>query len=431
MFLMALYQTLISRANSLLKRLSSALSPRLYGLSWEFPGAKQPLVGLVKLQLTLQTRFKKRIATNIELCSDNGANTLRSLSPNKHGYAQVYLALHTHLLTNGQHWLDLRILDAEGRCLSTQRIHFLVGNYGELAATVANSMHRKEVPLFTEGPCDATHYDYEDPDLTPWFDRPDALETIAARETAGELTSEEADHFRHFVTHGFIVLKGMLDEPLLQAIDSEVDDAIAKGYNGYEYGSSQRLEHLHRHYPNINKLFFDRRYLDLLDKLYRAKAIPCQTLTYVFGSQQDAHQDTVHLTPFPAGYMCGVWIALQDVLPNSGELVVYPGSHRLPRIYMHRANCAKIKNGDWKEFGEKVVGRWKNLLEEHHFTPETYRAKRGDVLIWHENLMHAGSVRLDQSLPRRSIVIHTFADGAVVYYDSSGEVGQPAHPNEL
>jgi ectoine hydroxylase-related dioxygenase (phytanoyl-CoA dioxygenase family) len=51
-------------------------------------------------------------------------------------------------------------------------------------------------------------------------------------------------------------------------------------------------------------------------------------LTYVFGSQQEAHQDTIHLTPFPAGYMCGTWIALQDVVPDSGELIVYPGNHR-------------------------------------------------------------------------------------------------------
>ena len=28
------------------------------------------------------------------------------------------------------------------------------------------------------------------------------------------------------------------------------------------------------------------------------------------------------------------WIALEDVQPGSGELMVYPGSHRLPRVYM-------------------------------------------------------------------------------------------------
>jgi hypothetical protein len=37
--------------------------------------------------------------------------------------------------------------------------------------------------------------------------------------------------------------------------------------------------------------------------------------------------------------------------------------------------------------------------------------------------MHAGSVRTDLAKSRRSIVGHYFADGAVVYYDSSGLAG--------
>ena len=37
--------------------------------------------------------------------------------------------------------------------------------------------------------------------------------------------------------------------------------------------------------------------------------------------------------------------------------------------------------------------------------------------------MHGGSVRDDQSLSRRSIVSHYFADGTIAFYDSSGAAG--------
>ena len=37
--------------------------------------------------------------------------------------------------------------------------------------------------------------------------------------------------------------------------------------------------------------------------------------------------------------------------------------------------------------------------------------------------MHAGSMRQDKSISRRSIVGHYFAEGSVVYYDSSGMPG--------
>jgi len=45
------------------------------------------------------------------------------------------------------------------------------------------------------------------------------------------------------------------------------------------------------------------------------------------------------------------------------------------------------------------------------------------VLVWHENLLHGGSVRRDTSLSRRSIVSHYFADGAIAFYDSTGLPG--------
>jgi len=160
-----------------------------------------------------------------------------------------------------------------------------------------------------------------------------------------------------------------------------------------------------------------------LTRIWGTRARACQSLVFNYGSQQDPHQDTIHLTPYPAGYMCGVWIALEDVRPDSGELVVYPGSHRLPRLTMADTHCAKVRDGDWSEFGAKVVPAWQNAVETGRFPPVTYRPNKGQVLIWHENLMHGGSTRRNPSLTRRSFVIHYFAEGSLVYYDSSGEIG--------
>src|SRR6185295_11064005 len=128
-------------------------------------------------------------------------------------------------------------------------------------------------------------------------------------------------------------------------------------------------------------------------------------------------------TPFPAGYMCGVWVALEDVASDSGELVVYPGSHRWPRVYMRAAGARKVTDGDWKPFEASVVSRWRAMIEASGVEPVIYRPARGQVLIWHENLMHGGRPRIARERSRRSIVSHYFADGSIVYYDSLGEVG--------
>ena len=70
--------------------------------------------------------------------------------------------------------------------------------------------------------------------------------------------------------------------------------------------------------------------LSLLEVIYGRPPIPMQTLNFGRGTEQRAHSDNVHFSSVPAGYMCGVWIALEDIDEDNGPLEYYPGSHRLP-----------------------------------------------------------------------------------------------------
>lgn len=335
------------------------------------------------------------------------------------GPGEFWIALNSHLLLNGR--VEIRFsLSAAGREIWSDVTQLNVVNTSWLARAVADSMRRHGTPLVLDGCVDTTHYDYADLSVQPWFDRPDAGAHIAARLAAGELSQTEADHLRHFVDDGYVILKGLIDPPLLKQVNAEIDQAIASKHEGYEYGSSQRMHGLHWQYPGIRQVWQHPKITHYLRLIFESEPRSCQTLTYVFGSQQAAHQDTVFLTPFPAGYMCGVWTALENVKPNSGELEVYKGSHRLPRIYMSSSNC---RRGNADDFNQKVAGCWEKMIRENNFERVIYRADAGDVLIWHENLLHGGSPRIDQSLSRRSVVSHVFADGAVAYYDARGIPG--------
>lgn len=343
-------------------------------------------------------------------------NTVYSVTVSDHS---GWFGVHSHLLENGAHTLVVSAL-RNGELLCQAMADFHVLNEGQIAAKVRNSLQATGVPIVFNGPCDTSAYDYANQELVPWFDKPNALEIIEAWTAQQHITGDEAEALRHYVEAGYIVLPGCVDESLLMRVDAAIDDAVANKVQGYEIGSSQRIERLHEIYPAIRELWLYPAVMRMLRLVFQEQVLPCQTLTYVFGSQQDAHQDTIHLTPFPAGYMCGVWVALEDVRPDSGELEVYSGSHRLPRVYMQNSDCQKVK-GDWQEFGKKVVARWAEMRRGHERV--IYRPKRGDVLIWHENLMHAGSVRRNLSLSRRSMVSHCFADGALVFYDSTGLIG--------
>jgi len=337
---------------------------------------------------------------------------------------QGWLAAHGHLLANGPAKLRLELSDAGGK-LAERTLTVKVRNEGALAEATRTSLKRTGVPLVIDL-CDASLYDYDDARLKAWYDRsPQEIEAhLAELKTSGAATEAEIAALRHFTEEGYLVLPDVIDKPLLKRLNAALDDAVEKKIEGYEWGVSQRLHNLHHPYPAIRELWLHPTVLRMLKLIFEGPARPCQSLTYVFGSEQQYHQDTIHLTSFPQGRMCGVWTALEDVQPDSGELVVFPRSHRLPRVYMKDADLAKV-TGDWTEFGEKVVSLWTDHLKPttRKFAREIYRPKAGTVLIWHENLMHAGSVRLNKEISRRSIVGHYFAEGAVVYYDSSGMPG--------
>lgn len=337
----------------------------------------------------------------------------------------TWVSLHGHLLANGAARVRLELSDLDGAVLAEKILTLQVRNEGELAELTRRSLRAKGVPLAIDL-CDSTLYDYADPSLAAWHDRAPAEIDAHLKRLAdsGAATEAEIAALRHFVDEGFLVLPDVIGPEQLKRLNAALDDAVAKKVEGYEWGESQRLHNLHLQYPAIEALWLHPTILRMLRLIFGAPARPCQSLTYVFGSQQEYHQDTIHLTSFPQGRMCGVWTALEDVQPDSGELVVFPKSHRLPRVYMADTGLPKVTD-DWTGFGQTVVDIWTSHLQPDtdKFARELYRPKAGTVLIWHENLMHAGSMRLDKSISRRSIVGHYFAEGSVVYYDSSGMPG--------
>ena len=341
--------------------------------------------------------------------------------------SEKVIGVHTHLLDVGHHCIRFSLIDEEKVVVSAEETIFLEERMG-LYNVVRASLIEHGTPLVFEGPCDSSYYPYHDGSVLPWFDRPDADSHIQDLLTIGQISNEEAHYLRDFVQKGFVVMENMIDNDLIDAVNDEIDDAVAKGYQGYKQGSSQRLEHMHNQYPNMRKLWLDKRHTRIVDLIFAVRGRPCQTLTSVFGSQLKVHSDLIHLTPFPAGYMCGTWIALQDVSENSGELVIYPESHRDRRIYLRDTGCSKV-NDDWAELEAKVPSIMADIAA--HYEPFVYRPKKGAVVIWHENLLHAGSIRLDQSLERRSVAIHSFAEGVIAYYDTSGLVAHVTSLSEI
>jgi Phytanoyl-CoA dioxygenase (PhyH) len=214
---------------------------------------------------------------------------------------------------------------------------------------------------------------------------------------------------RQFEHDGYLVI----EEPV--AADGLLD-GIVEGL-GDLYGDSLQKRDGVVFYPNriqdawkvderVKALALAPPVLSVLEDLYARGPLPFQTINFRIGSQQKAHSDALHFNSKPEGFMCGVWVALEDTDMENGPVIFYPGSHRLPFVTMADAGLEanETRYGDYERYIEELIAR--ERLEPRHGT-----IGKGQALVWAANLLHGGAPQPDRSRSRHSQVTHYFFEG--------------------
>ncbi|MEM7701101.1 MAG: phytanoyl-CoA dioxygenase family protein [Pseudomonadota bacterium] len=151
-----------------------------------------------------------------------------------------------------------------------------------------------------------------------------------------------------------------------------------------------------------------------LSNLYRREAFPFQTLNFPVGTQQGVHSDAVHFSSLPERFMCGVWVAMEDVSADAGPLFYVPGSHKWP-IISNSMIGRRGYGGELNSAQDPFEDAWRQLCETHQVKQEPFLAKKGQALIWSANLLHGGSKQLDPTLTRWSQVTHYYFEDCIYY----------------
>jgi hypothetical protein len=165
---------------------------------------------------------------------------------------------------------------------------------------------------------------------------------------------------------------------------------------------------------DVRQIAANEQVLDLLSKLYGRRAFPFQTLNFPVGTQQGLHSDSIHFSSFPERFMCGVWLAFEDVTPEAGPLVYVPGSHKWPILsnaMIGRRGSDNRGNSAQQPFEDA----WRALVSASGIERERFLPKKGDALIWAANLLHGGDHQIDNTLTRWSQVTHYYFEDCVYY----------------
>ncbi len=251
-------------------------------------------------------------------------------------------------------------------------------------------------------------------DLTgrPLIDLPD-FETVAAHGRFGPWLEQA----RQLHGQGFCLVD--LAEPDLLRRCAAIVAALEPGlrpdlerWRRAESGPPRRQD-AWKEVPEVRALALHPAILDLLAHLYGRQPFAFQTLNFAVGSQQHFHSDAVHFHSFPHGFMCGVWFALEDIGPDSGPLVYYPGSHRLPYLSAESLGLQPAQVDAEPHPQRFFEPHWRALVEAHGFEPHSFLPRRGQALVWHANLLHGGLPVADRTTSRWSQVVHYLFDGCL------------------
>ena len=264
----------------------------------------------------------------------------------------------------------------------------------------------------------------------PWLDRPDAEEEVAKRLKYGHITADQADLCRHWIRDGYVIIRGLIDQATLDDVWRHYEQYLAAGLLETRDDEAQgpgdvlrgRTLSPHVVVSRMRGLLEDRRLVDVAELLLGAEALPFQTIAGHKASQQALHSDSIHMTTYPLGYLVANWIAFEDITADSGPLRFVPGTHRLDTLYAdevgidHRMHERDI----FGHFNVTYSPRIEAIAESFPRPSEVFTASAGDVLFWHANLLHGGSMRTNYLQSRRSVVCHYFAKGCVCYHDLTG-----------
>jgi ectoine hydroxylase len=256
---------------------------------------------------------------------------------------------------------------------------------------------------------------FPDKESKAWLDKGHSRELVPLKAGFSHFPDVIQQQLLTWSDKGYMILESFFDETDTDSILGEIGQLVRR----YKLRPTpdNKLMFANRLSAPIREITYDQRLTDLLSFLLDKEVVPFQTINFVQGSNQRAHSDSIHMTTYPLGYLIAVWIALEDTNPDNGPLFYYPGSHRLPYLlnsdFNEGTTSLTLGKKDYGDYEDRI----EELIREKELKKEVFLAKKGDILIWHANLIHGGLPVRDPGLTRKSMVIHYYATDVIKYHE--------------
>jgi phytanoyl-CoA hydroxylase len=272
-----------------------------------------------------------------------------------------------------------------------------------------------------------------------WLDMANAGDMIEAKLEIGRITPEQAEMLRNWRINGYVVLKAALKGDILENACSELERAYSGKMAGLlfesapAFGSRQpkpwqtdvnsvpaKALDMHFLSGKVRDAIFAPAITEFMELVFESRCLASQNLGFYLGSAQEGHQDTAYVAYTMPRTFIASWIALEDVTVGAGELFYYRGSHILEDFlysgnYKTIHDCRRMTGGVLPGEVSAFVRSLQSRAESARMAKEPFVAKKGDVLLWHADLVHGGNP-VSKEITRKSIVTHYCPIYAVPLY---------------
>jgi len=269
----------------------------------------------------------------------------------------------------------------------------------------------------------------------PWIDEPDASIEKYVNSLARPEDYDLKAQLQHWRDHGIVIFENAVDpqaiDRLLADVDyltrhpSEFDITVeTRGQLHRPIKEISTAELLERDRLKINNLHFisrsalrvalNRFISSFLHHIFQDNPCILQSLFFVKGSQQPIHLDYPYVRcQQHIANLAASWVALEDVHADSGPLAYYCGSHTPDKVpFFDWGNGSILMEPDSKKEPQQFSDYLTLRMQELEIKPRIFLPKKGDILIWHGYLAHAGTAIKDPALTRKSYVTHYTSKGS-------------------
>ncbi|MFL6415328.1 MAG: phytanoyl-CoA dioxygenase family protein [Bryobacteraceae bacterium] len=233
------------------------------------------------------------------------------------------------------------------------------------------------------------------------------------------------DQKQFWTDNGYLVLSGFFKPEEVRAVNAVVDrilsnpktlgnatvDVLHGQYIGKRFRGSEapaeaftgpiKINDLFLQEPEVRHLALSRRLTALLSELLDGAPMICNSLNFLWGSQQPDHIDSWFMPPPLENNLAVSSICLEDVRPDAGPLVYYPGTHKIPPF--------RFSHGGTHAVNEEMPACRAYIEEQLKATgasPQEFLGREGDVFVWHGQLLHGGTGIKERTHTRKTLVTH-------------------------